>query len=166
MWWLRRERTHGSPLVFGSSASSSESLRIRVEVLGGRPPPERCDHKLSASGSSDHNHKQSAELRANRRRCSGSTCSFLLGELGRRWSQLQIAAHLNNRRAVQTGRPADGTERLQDKLQLRAQVNLVGVDGHRDDGGRVEDAPSSGQRLPGVSHLGDHSETSPPTLQI
>lgn len=50
-------KTHGSVLVFVSPASSSESLGIRMDVVDGRPPPKKCDHKLSSAPSSGHKSK-------------------------------------------------------------------------------------------------------------
>lgn len=80
-------------------------------------------------------------------RWSAPTCSFSLGELGRCQLQLQTAAHLDNRRPVQTP--------TQNIHSFRSPADLVGVDGHWDDAGRVEDAPPFGRRLPGagLSHL-------------
>lgn len=69
-----------------------------MDVADGRLPPEKCDHKLSSALSSGHKSKQSTnQLRADRPRWEGPTCSFSLGELGRRQLQLQTAAHLEGR---------------------------------------------------------------------
>lgn len=95
-------KTHGSVLVFVSPASSSESLGIRTDVVDGRRPPKKCDLKLSSAPSSGHKSKKSAnQWRADRPRWAGPTCSFSLGEFGRRQLQLQAAAHLSDRTWVQ-----------------------------------------------------------------
>lgn len=127
-----------------------------MEVLAGCPPPERHGHKLSTSPSSDRNHKQSTNrLRGANRQMVRCYLQLLAGRTG---PPLASAAGRCSpaQHQMSSDRPADGTKESQQNGNfVQVHGNLVGIDGHWDDGRWVKDAPPFWQRLPGagVSHL-------------
>lgn len=142
-------QTHGSVLVFVSPASSSESLGIRTDVVDGRPPPKKCDLKLSSAPSSGHKSKKSANQTEGRQTQGGGAYLQLLS--GRTRPPSASAAD-----CCSPERQDIGSEDVKSPSRTPGTAaDLVGVDGHRDNGGRVQDAPPFGQRLPGagLSHL-------------